>query len=210
VIVRAEQRRHLRRVRRAASVLEQQCVKQPRACRGIELEVLREPHADLAGAHGVPRRLALRDIKRIRQRADHPRERDLQGSAAHATSIARRSQTSRAAPIQAPAPSQRTGDFHLVRCPPVEESLHLSRRAVVSAEAVRTLARDDQRDSETRRARRRPSRIAAVSRILPLSSTAPCRSTDGWVCPGRTRRPKKHRGPCRSARRRSCGARSGR
>ena len=88
VVVGAEQRRHLRRVRRAARVLEQQRVEQARACRGVELASLREPHADLAGAHGVPWRLALRDVERIRHRPDHPREWDLRGSDTHARSIA--------------------------------------------------------------------------------------------------------------------------
>ena len=76
VVVGVEQRRHLGRVGRAARVLEQQCVEQVRARRGVELQLLREPHADLAAADRVPRRLPLREVERVRQRADHLRERD--------------------------------------------------------------------------------------------------------------------------------------
>ena len=48
VVVGSEQRRHPRRVRRAAGVLEQQCVEQVRARRRIQPQRLGEPHADLA------------------------------------------------------------------------------------------------------------------------------------------------------------------
>ena len=88
VVVGAEQRGHPRRVRRAAGVLEQQRVEEVRARRGVELERLREPHADLARPLRVARRLALGEVERERQRADHPGEWDLLRFRAHARSIA--------------------------------------------------------------------------------------------------------------------------
>jgi hypothetical protein len=65
VIVGAEQRRHLGRVRRAAGVLEQQGVEQPRLPRLVQLEHPREAHPDLAGAYRVPRPLAFGDVQRV-------------------------------------------------------------------------------------------------------------------------------------------------
>jgi hypothetical protein len=87
VIVGAEQRRHLRRVGRASGVLEQQRVEQPRPRRGIQIEGVREPHADLAGAHRVPRWLPLGDVEGVGQRPDHARQCDLRSSRAHTGSI---------------------------------------------------------------------------------------------------------------------------
>ena len=55
VVVGAEQRRHPRRVRRAAGVLEQQRVEEVRAALGVEPDRLREPHPDLARADRVAR-----------------------------------------------------------------------------------------------------------------------------------------------------------
>ncbi len=68
MVIGAEQRGHLRRVARAAGVLEEQRVEQLRAGRGVELEVLRETHADHAAANRVPGRLALGDVERVGER----------------------------------------------------------------------------------------------------------------------------------------------
>ena len=74
VVVGAEQRGHLGRVRRAARVLHQQRVEQLRAGRRVEPELVGDPHPDHARPHGVPGRLALGEVERVRQPADDPRQ----------------------------------------------------------------------------------------------------------------------------------------
>jgi hypothetical protein len=87
VIVRAEQGRHPGRVRRATGVLEQQRVEQVRARRRIKLQLLRQPHADLAAPHRVAGRLSLGEVERVREPGDHPGQRDLGRSPVHPSSI---------------------------------------------------------------------------------------------------------------------------
>ena len=76
VVVGVEQRGHLGRVRRAARVLHQQRVEQVRAGGRVEPELVGDPHADDARAHGVPGRLALGDVEGVREPADHARHAD--------------------------------------------------------------------------------------------------------------------------------------
>ena len=83
VVVGAEQGGHAGRVGRAARVLEQQPVEQVRAGLGVELQFLRHPHPDDAGAAGVARRLALREVERVGEAGHHLRQCDASGVGAH-------------------------------------------------------------------------------------------------------------------------------
>ena len=83
VVVGAEQRGHPGRVRRAARVLEQQRIEQVGAGVGVELELLREPHADRARAHRVAGRLALRQVERVGEGGDDLGQPDRSGTPTH-------------------------------------------------------------------------------------------------------------------------------
>ena len=76
VVVGSEQRRHVRGVCRAAGVLEKQRVEEVRPGRGIQPQLLGEPHPDHARPRRVAGRLSLRDVERVGQRADHLRQED--------------------------------------------------------------------------------------------------------------------------------------
>ena len=76
-VVGAEQRAQPGGVARAAGVLEQQRVEQRRALVGREPDLLADPHADRARAHGVAHRLALGDVERVREGGDHLGEPDV-------------------------------------------------------------------------------------------------------------------------------------
>ena len=87
VIVGAEQRRHAGGVRGAAGVLEQQRVEEVGAGRGVEAELLGEPHADQARAQRVAGRLPLGEVERVRERADDLRQPDRARFLPHAAAV---------------------------------------------------------------------------------------------------------------------------
>ena len=83
-VVRREQRRHAVRVRRAAGILEQQGIEEIGALGRVEIELGSQAHADQARPNRVTRPLAFSDVERMRQRADHARERYLRHNNASA------------------------------------------------------------------------------------------------------------------------------
>ena len=83
LIVRAEQRGHVRRVRRAPGVLQQQRIEQVRSHGRVESEFVGHAHPNQARPHGVARRLSFRDVQGARQRANQLGQRDLAGAGHH-------------------------------------------------------------------------------------------------------------------------------
>ena len=81
LVVAAKQLRDTRGVARAAGVLHQQRVEQVGTIVGRQLQLFRQPHADQAAARGVPLRLSLRQVQRIR----HGRQDGGQLDAGHGT-----------------------------------------------------------------------------------------------------------------------------
>ena len=69
-VVGAEQLAHAGGRRRAADVLEQERVVEGVAVLGGELQLVREAHADQAGALGLPDRMPLGHVERVRERRD--------------------------------------------------------------------------------------------------------------------------------------------